>query len=70
MEGNKNDLIQRIASDESFGLSKEELKELLNVKTFVGRAPEQVIEFNTEWVKPLLVRSEHSDKFKKSILNV
>ncbi len=70
MEGNKNDLIQRIASDKSFGLSAEELKELLDVKTFVGRAPEQVIEFNAEWVKPLLSRSEHSDQFKKSVLNV
>ncbi len=45
MYGNKNDLIERIAGDELFGLSLEELKAVLNPKNYIGRAPEQVEDF-------------------------
>jgi adenylosuccinate lyase len=44
-EGKENDLLDRISDDEGFSLSSDELNELLNVRGFVGRAPEQVEEF-------------------------
>lgn len=70
MEGNKNDLIERIAADQTFGLTREELDKLLDVKTFTGRAPEQVYEFISEWIEPLLSRAELIGKNKQSNLSV
>ena len=40
-EGAENDLLERIAADESFFLKKDEIAELLNPDSFVGRAPKQ-----------------------------
>ena len=70
IEGKKNDLIERIASDTTFGLSREELNELLDAKTFIGRAPEQVQEFVAEWIQPILNRAEYSSKYKQANLTV
>jgi adenylosuccinate lyase len=70
LEGNKNDLIERIAADQTFGLTRKELDELLDVKTFTGRASEQVHEFISEWIEPLLARAELSGKNKQSNLSV
>lgn len=44
MEGKENDLVERIAADEAFGLSKAEIEEVLQ-ENFVGCAPMQVDEF-------------------------
>jgi len=52
--GKENDLMKRIAEDESFGLTEKELEEILKAEKYVGRAPEQVAEFLNEWVNPLL----------------
>jgi len=52
--GRENDLIKRIAEDESFGLTERELEEILKAEKYIGRAPEQVTEFLSEWVRPLL----------------
>ncbi len=57
MEGKPNDLLDRIASDPLFGLSKSDLQNLLNVSDFVGRAPFQVKEFIAEYIDPLLERA-------------
>jgi adenylosuccinate lyase len=70
MEGNKNDLIERIAADQTFGLTRKELDDLLDVKTFTGRAPEQVHEFIEEWIEPLLTRAESIGKNKQANLSV
>jgi adenylosuccinate lyase len=70
MEGKQNDLLIRIENDTTFGLSKSELAELLDVKTFVGRAPEQVIEFIDEWVKPVLQKASVYGKRTEAQLNV
>jgi adenylosuccinate lyase len=70
MEGNKNDLIERISNDASFGLTKDELAKLLDVSTFVGRAPEQVHEFIQECIDPLLEKAESIGKLKQSVLTV
>ncbi len=55
-EGGTNDLLDRIAADEEFGLSKEDLDNLLDPKRFIGRAPSQVVEFMKEEVEPILER--------------
>ena len=53
-EGRENDLVDRIAADPAFGMTKEEIEALLEPKNFVGRAPEQTEEFLDEVVQPIL----------------
>jgi adenylosuccinate lyase len=55
-EGLDNDLLDRIAADPAFGVSRAELEEDLRPELYVGRAPEQVDEFLAEWVDPVLAR--------------
>ncbi|MDE6626666.1 MAG: adenylosuccinate lyase [Lachnospiraceae bacterium] len=54
-EGRENDLVERIANDPAFGMTREMIEELLEPKNFVGRAPQQTEEFIMENVKPILV---------------
>jgi len=62
--GGKNDLLERIASDEVFGLKMEDLDNLLNPKLYIGRAPEQVEEFLKNDVYPII------KKYRKEIENI
>jgi adenylosuccinate lyase len=55
-EGLENDLLDRIAGDAAFGVTRPELEEELRPELYVGRAPEQVDEFLAEWVAPVLER--------------
>jgi adenylosuccinate lyase len=55
-EGARGDLLERIAGDPAFGMSRHELEELVDPLDFVGRAPEQVDRFLEEWVNPVLDR--------------
>ncbi len=52
--GNENNLVDLIANDEAFGMTKEEIVAILEPINFVGRAPEQTTEFLEEVVKPVL----------------
>lgn len=52
--GLENDLIERVRKDEYFNPIKGQLDALLEPKSFVGRAPEQVDAFLKEWVEPAL----------------
>ncbi|HEX8243486.1 MAG TPA: adenylosuccinate lyase [Longimicrobium sp.] len=54
--GRPNDLMDRIAADAAFGVTRAELDEDLRPELYVGRAPEQVDEFLAEWVAPVLGR--------------
>lgn len=54
-EGGENDLLERIAADPLFGLTRGELDALLRPEDFVGRAPKQVEEFLEERVRPILL---------------
>src|SRR5690606_15780749 len=54
--GLENDLLDRIAADPVFGVTREELEEELQPERYVGRAPEQVDRFLKEWVEPVLAR--------------
>ena len=49
-----NDLLDRVAADEVFGMTRDELDLAMDPKRFVGRAPQQVDEFLAEIVGPLL----------------
>ena len=53
-EGGENDLIERVKKDEYFAPIWSQLDVLLDPKTFVGRAPEQVDKFVQKWVQPAL----------------
>jgi len=50
----QNDLLDRIAADQTFGITRAELEQAMDPKRFVGRAPQQVDEFLAEVVDPLL----------------
>ena len=54
--GLPNDLMDRIAADPAFGVTRAELEEDLRPELYVGRAPQQVDEFLDEWVRPVLER--------------
>ncbi|MCX7714251.1 MAG: adenylosuccinate lyase [Clostridia bacterium] len=54
IEGRDNDLAERIANDPSFGLTLDEILNIMKPENFVGRAPEQVEEFLEECVNPIL----------------
>jgi len=56
-QGAENDLLERIAADKAFGMDRTRLHALLNVREFVGRAPEQVLEFVKGTVDPILARA-------------
>ena len=47
LNGEENDLIDRIAKDAAFGVTRQELDDLLNAEQFTGRAKEQTEEFLT-----------------------
>lgn len=53
MQGAENDLLERIAEDWTIPLSLEELKGILNIHAFIGRAAEQTEEFLEQDVFPL-----------------
>ena len=52
--GLSNNLIDLIAADPAFGMTKEELIAHLEPSRYIGRCPEQVEEFLTEAVQPVL----------------
>lgn len=53
-EGKENDLLDRIAADPAFGMTRDQLEGIMKPENFVGRAPEQTEEFLRDYVKPLL----------------
>jgi adenylosuccinate lyase len=59
LEGKANDLIKRIAKDESFNMSLDELNSILDPINFVGRAPQQVEEFINEYVLPIMEENKN-----------
>lgn len=56
--GLENDLIERVKNDPYFDHIKGQLDALLDPKSFIGRAPEQVDNFLAEWVRPALADEE------------
>ena len=68
--GLPNDLIDRIAVEPMFGLTKEELETHLNPVAYIGRCPEQVEEFLDREVKPILERYSVALEQQDSALTV
>ncbi|CDZ98090.1 adenylosuccinate lyase [Phaffia rhodozyma] len=66
-EGGDNDLIERIKKDDFFKGILPILDELLDPKSFVGRAPEQVDSFLKEWVTPALAPFQDAIKGAKGV---
>jgi adenylosuccinate lyase len=56
-EGLDNDLLERLAGDPAIGMTKDEIDAVLDMKEFVGRAPEQVVEFAESQLGPALERN-------------
>lgn len=54
VEGRENDLVDRIANDPDFGISKEEILSILKPELYVGCAPVQVENFLGEVVYPII----------------
>ena len=52
--GLDNNLIDLIAADPTFGMSREELTAHLEPERYIGRCPEQVTEFLTQHIQPVL----------------
>lgn len=70
-EGGDNDLIERIRANAYFAPVHAKLDELLDPRSFVGRAPEQVDDFLEEWVAPALAPyQENLSKVGKAELAV
>ena len=61
LEGGTNDLIERIANDDAFPLTLEEIKAELEPSLYIGRSAGQVDEFVEEIVKPILARHYEGD---------
>lgn len=56
LEGGANDLIDRIAGDDAFPLTKDEILAQLDPKKYIGRCISQVNEFLASVIKPILAR--------------
>ena len=53
-DGADNDLLDRILADKAFMLTREDLDRILDVRKFIGRAPEQTEEFLRDAAAPVL----------------
>jgi len=62
-EGGENDLLDRIASDPAFGVTRAELDTAVSPEKYVGRAPRQTEDFLRETVHPVL---EHYEQMKET----
>lgn len=66
-EGKENNLLEALKADRRFGLTEESLGEILDVRKFIGLAPEQTEEFLKDIVRPLLKANGGEDRAKVSI---
>jgi len=57
-EGAANDLLSRIAADPAFGMDQADLDQLLDASLYIGRSPQQVEEYLSEYVDSLLAQEK------------
>ena len=57
-QGKPNDLLDRIAADPAFNITKEALQKVLKPENYVGRSIEQTTEFLNGVIKPILSANE------------
>ncbi|MEA4813489.1 MAG: adenylosuccinate lyase [Oscillospiraceae bacterium] len=60
-KGLPNDLIDRIAADPMFGMTKDEIMVHMKPEAYIGRCPQQVDEFLCDYIMPVL------DKYKAAL---
>ncbi len=61
IEGRDNDLLDRIAADPAFGLSRADLDNLMSPADYTGRAEQQVYEFLDTEIEPILAARRDED---------
>lgn len=66
-EGGENDLLERIANDEAFGVTIEELENILQPEKYTGRAKEQTEDFLNDYVNPVLENYKDIESDKPEI---
>ena len=66
-EGGENDLLERIANDETFGVTLEELENILQPEKYTGRAKEQTEDFLNDFVNPALEKYKDIESDKPEI---
>lgn len=66
-EGLNNDLIDRIIADGGFGLTENEIRDIIDPNKFIGRAPSQVEEFIEEYINPILENNSEAQD-RKSVV--
>ncbi|MCI8270938.1 MAG: adenylosuccinate lyase [Erysipelotrichaceae bacterium] len=66
-EGKRNDLLERIAADPAFPQSLEDLYTIMEPSVFIGRSIQQVEEYNTEYILPMLEKEKASLGMNTSI---
>lgn len=66
-EGGENDLLERIANDEVFGVTLEELENILQPEKYTGRAKEQTEDFLNDFVNPVLEKYKDIESDKPEI---
>lgn len=59
-EGHPCDLLDRLAADPAFGLTRPELEALMDPQRYIGRCPQQVARF-LERCQPLLAQAQTAD---------
>ena len=67
LHGGDNDLLERIAADERFGLTREEIDAILAEGGFTGMAQAQTETFLAEYVRPLLEKYQNIDRVQVEI---
>ena len=67
VDGGENDLLERIAADEAFGVTLEELEKILKPENYTGRAKEQTEDFLNECIKPVLEKYADVESDKPEI---
>lgn len=65
--GLDNNLPELIAADSAFGLTKEEINDIMQPENFIGRAPEQTDEFIKSVVEPILEKYKNLSDVKVEI---
>lgn len=66
-EGLNNDLIDRIIADGGFGLTENEIRDIIDPNKFIGRSPSQVEEFIEEYINPILENNSEALNLKAEI---
>jgi adenylosuccinate lyase len=66
-EGKEHSLLKAIAEDEAFRMTIEEIKEIVDPRQFIGRAPQQVEQFLDEVVRPILEENREIEEVRGGV---